>query len=68
MVAVVGWTLLEVGFEIYVRMSSTAELYGVVGIILLVTWLYVGALVVLFGATVNAVVTQGSPTGDGVPT
>ena len=68
-VAAVGWTLLEFGFAVYVRLSSTAELYGVVGgIILLVTWLYFGALAVLLGATVNVVVSQGSPTGDRVST
>jgi len=67
-VAAVGWTVLETGFEVYVRMSSTADLYGVVGgVILLVTWMYFGALTVLLGATVNVVLTQGSPTVEPVP-
>lgn len=58
-VAAVGWTALEIGFEFYVVISSKTELYGVIGgIILLVTWLYLGALVVLLGATVNAVLTK----------
>lgn len=58
--AAIGWTLLGSGFQAYVQLSSTAELYGVVGgIILLVTWLYFGALILLVGATVNVVLTEG---------
>lgn len=56
-VGAVGWTALQMGFRVYVNMSGQMELYGVIGgIILLVTWLYFGALVVLLGATVNVVV------------
>lgn len=59
-VAAVGWTVLEAGFRFYVGLTSTAEIYGVVGgVILLVTWLYFGALAVLLGATVNVVLTEG---------
>jgi membrane protein len=55
-VAAVGWTALEVGFGLYVRFSSANELYGVVGgVILVITWLYFGALIVLLGATINVV-------------
>lgn len=59
-VAAVGWTVLEAGFQVYVGMSSAAELYGVIGgVILLVTWLYFGALTLLLGATVNVVLAEG---------
>ncbi|MFW6382996.1 MAG: YihY/virulence factor BrkB family protein, partial [Haloferacaceae archaeon] len=56
-VAAVGWALLNAGFGVYVRYSSTADLYGVIGgVILLITFLYFGALVILLGATTNVVV------------
>lgn len=55
-VAAIGWVLLQWVFQMYVRYSSTSELYGVIGgVILLVTWLYFGALVLLIGASVNVV-------------
>lgn len=55
-VAAVGWTGLEAIFGLYVAYSSTAELYGVVGgVVLLITWLYFGALVLLIGAVTNVV-------------
>lgn len=63
-VTAVGWTALQAGFTFYVGLSSTAEIYGVVGgIILLVTWLYFGALAMLVGATVNVVLTEGIQPG-----
>lgn len=55
-VAAIGWTVLQFLFQIYASVSSTAELYGVLGgILLLITWLYFGALVLLFGAATNVV-------------
>lgn len=55
-VAAIGWTLLQILFQIYASFSSTAELYGVLGgILLLITWLYFGALVLLLGAATNVV-------------
>lgn len=54
--AAVGWAILQAVFQVYVSISSTAELYGVVGAVLLViTWLYFSALVLLLGATVNVI-------------
>ncbi|ESP88637.1 YihY/virulence factor BrkB family protein [Candidatus Halobonum tyrrellensis] len=59
MFAGVGWTLLQAGFQAYVNYQSASgggqvELYGVVGaVLLLVTWLYFGAIVVLVGVVVN---------------
>ncbi|EMA70736.1 ribonuclease BN [Halorubrum aidingense JCM 13560] len=55
-VAAVGWTLLNAGFGVYVTYSSTQDLYGVIGgVVLLITFLYFGALVILIGAVTNAV-------------
>lgn len=56
LVAAIGWTVLQALFQVYVSYSSAAELYGVLGgVILLITWLYFGALVVLLGAATNVV-------------
>ena len=55
-VAAIGWTLLQAVFRVYVSYSSTSQLYGVLGgVILLVTWLYFGALILLIGVAVNVV-------------
>lgn len=54
--AAVGWTLLQALFQVYVSMTSTGELYGVIGgVILFVTWLYFGAVVLLLGEATNVV-------------
>lgn len=55
-VAAVGWTLLQAGFQFYVGVSSTNQLYGAIGgVILLLTFLYLGAAVLLLGGAVNVV-------------
>jgi membrane protein len=55
LVAATGWTLLSLGFQFYVGATSASS-YGIVGaVILLITWLYFGGLVLLVGASVNAV-------------
>ncbi|WP_254863659.1 YihY/virulence factor BrkB family protein [Halovivax gelatinilyticus] len=54
--AAVGWTLLQVGFQIYAANAGQYEAYGAVGgVLLLVTWLYLAGIVILFGAVVNVV-------------
>ncbi|MDR9430018.1 MAG: YihY/virulence factor BrkB family protein, partial [Natronomonas sp.] len=54
--AAIGWTALQTGFRIYVTVAGSYEAYGVIGgILLLVTFLYFGALVLLVGAVLNAV-------------
>jgi len=54
--AAVGWTALQAGFQLYVEFSATNQLYGTIGgIILLLTWLYLGAALVLIGGAVNVV-------------
>jgi membrane protein len=66
-VAAVGWSALQVLFHLYAANASTYAAYGVVGVVLLfVTWLYFAGIVLLAGATVNAVV--GGDTAPGEPT
>ncbi len=55
-VAAGGWILLQIGFRIYAANASRFAAYGLIGAILLfVTWLYFASIVVLLGATINAV-------------
>lgn len=54
--AAAGWTLLQTGFRIYAANAAQFEAYGVLGgVLLLVTFLYFGALVLLLGGVLNAV-------------
>ncbi|WP_439027677.1 YihY/virulence factor BrkB family protein [Haloarchaeobius sp. DT45] len=56
LLAATGWTVMSVVFNWYASYAGAASLYGFFGaILLLVTWLYFGALVLLVGATLNAV-------------
>ncbi|MEA5389075.1 YihY/virulence factor BrkB family protein [Haloarculaceae archaeon H-GB2-1] len=57
--AAVSWALLAAGFGFYADSAGSFQLYGVVGgVLLLVTWLYLGAIVLLFGATLNVVLAE----------
>ena len=59
-VAALGWTLLQAGFQLYAASAVQYQAYGVVGgVLLLVTWLYIAAIVVLLGAIINAVLAGG---------
>lgn len=50
------WTGSAIFFRFYATLSSSVQLYGVAGGVLLVlTWLYVAGLAVLLGAAANAV-------------
>ena len=54
--AAVGWTLLQTGFRAYAGTAGSYETYGALGgVLLLVTFLYVGALLLLLGVVLNAV-------------
>ncbi|MFB6081707.1 MAG: YihY/virulence factor BrkB family protein [Halanaeroarchaeum sp.] len=54
--AAFGWTVLATGFGIYARFVPAFQLYGVLGAALLVvTWLYLGGIIIMVGAVVNAV-------------
>lgn len=51
-----GWTVSQVLFGVYTRTSGWEQLYGAAGaFLLLLTWLYIGAFVLLVGAVLNAV-------------
>lgn len=53
--AAVGWTLLGSVFAVYATFAGSAELYGLIGgVLLLVTWFYAASLCLLLGAVVNA--------------
>ncbi|GAB7009503.1 YihY/virulence factor BrkB family protein [Halorubrum trueperi] len=54
--AATGWTLLQAGFQVYAASAGQYQVYGVIGgILLLVTWLYVAAVVVVVGGVINVV-------------
>ncbi|WP_123538557.1 YihY/virulence factor BrkB family protein [Halosimplex salinum] len=64
-VAAVGWTILQALFQVYVSMTAGGELYGVIGgAVLLVIWLYFGAVVVLVGGATNVVLTGSHSSAD----
>ncbi|GGM58357.1 membrane protein [Halarchaeum rubridurum] len=55
-VAATGWLAFGALFRVYVAYAGDSQAYGVLGgVMLLLTWLYVAALVLLVGAVVNAV-------------
>ncbi|MFD1569520.1 YihY/virulence factor BrkB family protein [Halorubrum laminariae] len=68
--AAIGWTLLQAGFQVYAASAGQYQVYGVIGgILLLVTWLYLAAVVVVVGGVVNVVLAdrdrlRASPGGD----
>jgi YihY family inner membrane protein len=54
--AAAGWGVLMTGFRLYAARAGSYEAYGVLGgVLLLVTFLYLGALVLLAGVVLNAV-------------
>jgi membrane protein len=54
--AALGWSALGAVFSLATAALEPFAVYGAVGgVLLLVTWLYVGALVVLLGALLNAI-------------
>ncbi|WP_330631266.1 YihY/virulence factor BrkB family protein [Halocatena halophila] len=59
-----GWTLLQTVFRIYATHTSKYAAYGVLGgVLLLVTFLYFGALVLLIGVVINATLAGELSTG-----
>ena len=66
--AAVCWTLLQAGFQLYAAGAAQYQVYGVIGgILLLVTWLYLAAVVVVLGGVVNVVLAGriDAPAADG---
>ncbi len=55
-VAAVGWFVLSRTFSLYAGLLSEYAVYGALGAVFLVlVWLYVGAIILVFAAVVNAV-------------
>lgn len=55
--AAVAWALSGIGFRFYAATSESVQLYGLVGgLLLLLTWLYVGGFTLMLGVTLNGVV------------
>lgn len=53
-VAAVGWLALQAAFQLYTALTSVGDLYGVLGgVLLLVTWFYLAAVLILVGAALN---------------
>lgn len=56
LLAAAVWTVSGLGFRLYAEASESIDLYGVVGVaLLLMTWFYVGGLALLAGAVLNGV-------------
>lgn len=54
--AAVGWVTLQALFQVYAALSGADDLYGFLGgVVLLVTWFYLAATLVLGGAVLNVV-------------
>ena len=54
LVAAVSWTVLQVLFNVYTDTISVYDAYGVIGsVMLLLVWLYLGALILLIGIVLN---------------
>jgi membrane protein len=66
-VSVVGWIVLQLLFQLYISLSATAELYGVLGgVLLLITWLYFASLIFLLGGVTNVVLAGRQPPNAGL--
>jgi len=63
--AALGWTVLGSAFQLYAAYAAGASIYGLLGAVLLVlAWFYFGALILLLGATLNAVRSGHAPDTD----
>lgn len=57
-----GWAVLGTVFSLYTDVAGGFQLYGVLGgVLLLLTWLYFGALLILAGAVLNARLGSSTP-------
>lgn len=63
--AAVGWVCLQALFQVYAALTGAGDLYGVLGaVLLLVTWFYLAATLVLVGAILNVVLAERRSEGD----
>jgi len=59
LVAATGWTLLWSLFQVYIELAADVSVYGPLGgVLLLVTFLYFAASILLAGAAVNVVLVE----------
>jgi membrane protein len=70
---VVGWIVLQAGFQLYAANAGDYQAYGLLGAVLLfLTWLYFASVLVLLGATINAILAEqnsaNQPTNTKAPT
>jgi len=64
--AALGWTALGGLFQLYATYVSRTSIYGLLGgVLLLLAWFYVGALLLLVGAALNAVRSGHAPGSNG---
>ncbi|WP_247001725.1 YihY/virulence factor BrkB family protein [Halosolutus gelatinilyticus] len=57
--AAIGWTVLQLGFQLYAANAGQYAAYGAVGVVLLfVTWLYFAGVLILVGAVINVVLAR----------
>lgn len=60
------WTLSVLVFHAYAASATSVQLFGILGVVLLVlTWLYVGSLVLVAGVAANAVLAGSAVDTDG---
>ena len=60
--AATGWATLASLFSLYATYVANFRLYGVLGAaLLLVTWLYLGGIIIMLGAVVNTVLAGAPP-------
>jgi YihY family inner membrane protein len=63
--AATGWTVLGSVFRLYTRSVGSYDGYGIIGaVLLLVTWFYLGSLILLLGVIVNVVFSGRSQPGN----
>jgi len=56
LLATLGWQVISVGYSYYVLMSDVTQLYGGLGgIIVLMVWFYLSAMILIVGGQVNAI-------------
>ncbi|QCS44272.1 YihY family inner membrane protein [Natrinema versiforme] len=56
LVAAIGWFALSRSFSLYTSLATGYAIYGALGAVFLVlVWLYIGSIILVFGAVLNAV-------------
>ncbi len=55
--SMIGWQLVSMGFAAYVRGNNYSALYGQLGgIVVLMLWFYLSAMIIIIGALLNTIV------------